>query len=79
MTFSTYTLTIIITFYVNNEPNLIQLEIIGSGSGSGLINFDWWKTRRQIKNLYSSLSEFSKGRGFYISELIIELKEYNVN
>jgi hypothetical protein len=79
MTFTTYTLTIIIANSDSKNKNSIQLEIIGSGSGNGLFNFDWWKTRREIKNLYSSLSDFSKERGLYISEFIIELKEYNVN
>ncbi|HRI34038.1 MAG TPA: hypothetical protein PLD02_09790 [Saprospiraceae bacterium] len=78
MTFTTFTLTIIIANSDSKKTNSVQLEIIGSGSGNGLINFDWWKTRREIKNLYSSLSDFSKEKEFYISELNIELREYNV-
>ena len=78
MTFTTFTLTIIIANSDSKKTNSVQLEIIGSGSGNGLTNFDWWKTRREIKNLYSSLSDFSKEKEFYISELNIELREYNV-
>ena len=78
MTFTTFTLTIIIANSDSKKTNSVQLEIIGSGSGNGLINFDWWKTRREIKNLYSSLSDFSKEKEYYISELNIELREYNV-
>jgi hypothetical protein len=74
--FSSYTLTIILDRINSSDNDRIHIEIIGSGSGEGFFNFDWWKTKRIIKDVYKSLASYSYKKGFTTGELDIVLDEY---